>query len=121
MLNNEKYTDADKWLVDALKSEPHFELKADFADRMAEKMSRKFAWSQYLREFAIYAGVILGVVAVLAAVHIFLVGADWKSWTKFVAENLVFVTSGAVLLLFVLFTDRVLLRYFMYRSKIDSL
>ncbi len=121
MLNDEKYNDSEKWLIEALKSEPHFELKADFADRMAEKMSRKFAWGQYLREFAIYAGAILGVIAVLAAVHIFLAGADWKSWTKFVAENLVFVASGAALLLFVLFADRVLLRYFMYRSKIDSL
>lgn len=121
MLNNEKYTDNEKWLVEALKSEPLFELKADFADRMAEKMSRKFAWSQYLREFAIYAGAILGVIAVLAAVHIFLAGADWKNWTRFITENMVFVVIGVVLLFFVLFADRVLLRYFMYRSKIDSM
>jgi hypothetical protein len=120
MLNEEKYSDANKWLVYALKSEPHFVLPDNFADRMAEKMSRKFAWSQYLREFAIYAGVILGVVAVLAVVHIFLAGAYWKSWTKFVAENLVIVIATAFLLFFVLFTDRVLLRYFLHRSKIDS-
>jgi sterol desaturase/sphingolipid hydroxylase (fatty acid hydroxylase superfamily) len=75
----------------------------------------------YLREFAIYAGAILGVIAVLAAVHIFLAGADWKSWTKFVGDNLVMVIAAAFLLLFVLFTDRVLLRYFLHRSKIDSL
>jgi sterol desaturase/sphingolipid hydroxylase (fatty acid hydroxylase superfamily) len=119
MLNDEKYTDADKWLVDVLKSEPNFVLPDNFADRMAEKMSRKFAWSLYLREFAIYAGAILGVIAVLAAVHIFLAGADWKSWTKFVGDNLVMVIAAAFLLLFVLFTDRVLLRYFLHRSKID--
>jgi len=121
MLNEEKHTDADKWLVDMLKSEPNFVLPDNFADRMAEKMSRKFAWGQYLREFAIYAGAILGVIAVLAAVHIFLAGADWKSWTRFITENLVFVIIGVVLLFFVLFADRVLLRYFMYRSKIDRM
>ena len=121
MLNEEKFRNTEKWLEDALKAEPHFVLSDNFADRMAEKMSRKFAWAQYLKEFAVYAGVIFGVIAILATVQIFLVGADWKSWIRFVTENLVLVISSVFLLFFVLFTDKVLLRYLLYRSKIDSL
>lgn len=121
MHDKEKYTDNEKWLVEALKTEPDFVLPDNFADRMADKMSRKFAWSQYLREFAIYVGAILAVIAILAAVHIFLAGADWKSWTQLISENIVIVFAAVFLMFFVLFTDRVLLRYFLHRSKIDSL
>lgn len=121
MLDNGKYNENDKWLVDALKSEPEFVLPDNFADRMAEKMSRKFAWGQYLREFGVYVGVVAGILVILGVVQIFLVGADWKDWLDFVTKNLPVVIGVSFLSIFILFTDRVLLRYFLHRSKIDTI
>ena len=121
MLNDGKYNENDKWLVDALKSEPGFVLPDNFADKIAEKMSRKFAWSQYLKEFGVYVGVVAGILLILGAVQIFLAGADWKNWLDFITKNLPVVIGISVLSLFILFADRVLLRYFMHHSKIDTI
>jgi fumarate reductase subunit C len=88
---------------------------------MAEKMSRKFAWGQYLKEFGVYVGVVAGILVILGVVQIFLVGADWKNWLDFITKNLAIVIGIVSISVFILFADRVLLRYFLHRSKIDTI
>lgn len=116
MYNEDNHSTTEEIVNEALKGDPGFALSANFADRMAEKMGHKFAWSQYLNEFLIYLGTIAGMVAVAATLVFVGYGADWKLWLDFVLSNVIWVGGLSLLLLFVLFADRVLLQYFLYRS-----
>jgi len=121
MHNNNSHIDIDKLLDDALKSDPGFDLSVDFADKLAERVSRRFAWQQYIKEFAIYLGVVVGILVVMMTVQIFVVGADWHRWLSFISKNLSLVIGTNILLVFILFADRVLLQYFMFRASGDQL
>ena len=119
MFEEEKYLNTDKWINEALKAEPEFVLPAGFADDLAVKIGRKFAWQQYLREFLIYLGVIAGIALVSVAIAFFWFNADLKKWTDFLVSNVVLVAGINLLFVFVLFIDRVLLRYFMFRTTFE--
>lgn len=118
MYSNEKNIDTEKLLDEVLKTEPQFELSDKFADLLAEKMGRNFAWQQYLNEFLIYLAAIFGFIAVSVAIQFVWFGADSKQWLEFVVQNISLILGINILLVFVLFTDRVLLRYFMYRRDL---
>lgn len=118
MYNEEKYMDTNKLLDEALKSDPQFTLSDNFADMLAEKMSRKFAWKQYFREFFIYLGSIIGLLAVPIIIQFVFFNANLNDWLQIVTGNYVLVIGVSVLLVFVLFTDRVLLRYFMHTRNL---
>ena len=115
MYSKEKHIDTEKLLDEVLKTEPQFELSDKFADLLAEKMGRKFAWQQYLNEFLIYLAAIFGFVAVSVAIQFVWFGADWKQWLEFGVQNISLIFGVNILLVFVLFADKVLLRYFIYR------
>ena len=48
-------------------------------------------------------------------------GADWQEWQNFFTNNFSWIIGLNFLGLFVLFADRVLLRYFFYRFSAQSL
>lgn len=121
MYNEKKYFDTDKLLDEALKAEPQFTLSDNFADVLAEKMGRKFAWNTYFREFLIYLGAIIGLLAVPVAIQIVLFGANWQEWLQTFVANIPLVIGVIFLLVFVLFADRVLLRYFMHKSSVKPI
>lgn len=116
MYNDEKYFDTDKLLNEALKTEPGFVLPDNFADVMAKKMERKFVWSLYLREFLIYLGAIVGLLAVPVGIQLIFFSTELKQWSAVVSENYPLIGGTFFLVVFILFADRVLLRYFMHRS-----
>lgn len=119
MFEEEKRLDTDKLIDEVLKAEPEFVLPASFADDLANKVGRKFAWRQYVREFLIYLGVIAGIALVSLAMAFFWFHADLGKWTDFLVSNIVLVVGINLLLVFVLFIDRVLLRYFMSRNVLE--
>jgi hypothetical protein len=116
MYNEEKYFDTNKLLDEVLKSDPQFMLPDNFADVLAEKMSRKFAWEQYFREFFIYLGAIFGLLAVPVIIQFALFDANVNVWLQMIVGNYELVIGILILLVFILFTDMVLLRYFMHKS-----
>lgn len=120
MYNKDNYSDTEKILDEVLKSDPGFVLPDNFANRMADKMGRKFAWSQYLNEFLIYLGTIAGMLAVAAILAFVWFGANWNLWLSFAMSNAVWITGTGLILLFILFADRVLLQYFLYRSAAEE-
>ncbi len=115
MHNKEKYFDTENLLNEAFKTEPGFILPDNFANKMAEKMERKFAWNQYFKEFLIYFGAIVGLLAVPVGIRVVFFSAELKKWSSIIAENYVVTAGVCFLLIFVLFTDRVLLRYFLHK------
>lgn len=120
MLNEEKYNNPDNWLDEALKTEPGFNLPAGFADRVAKQAVRQFAWNQYFREFLVYLAALLGIVVLSAGMSFIWLGASWKEWLQFISENFVLVAGLNILGVFILFADKVLLRYFFYRFSNHS-
>lgn len=119
MYNEEKYFDTEKMLDEALKAEPKFILSDNFADVLAEKMGRRFAWEQYFREFLIYLGSIFGLLAVPLVLQFVLFDANLLKWVQVAVANILPITGIIVLVVFILFVDRVLLRYFFYRSAVE--
>lgn len=120
MHEENKYFDSDKLLDDVLKTDPGFTLSENFATLIAEKVSRKFAWSQYLKEFLIYLSAILGIILVTAIMVFIWFDANLANWLTFFSSNLITILGINVLVVFILFADRVLLRYFMYKSSQES-
>lgn len=110
----------ENWLNEALKAEPKYTLPNDFAHKMAGKIEARLALHQYLREFGAYVAVVIGVALVLAGIEIFWLKADWKSWLQFLTENVSLIAGINFLLVFILFTDRVILRYFMHLKKLET-
>jgi len=121
MLKDEKVKMVDQWLDEALKTPPGFTLPDDFARKVTDRMSISIAWRQYFKEFLIYLGVIAGTAAVAIAMAFIWLGADGQEWQRFLENNLSWITGVNVLGLFVLFADRVLLRYFFFRFSRESL
>jgi hypothetical protein len=115
MYNKGKYFDTDKLLDEVLKTEPQFELSDKFAEVLAEKIGRKFAWQQYFSEFLIYLAAILGFIAVSVSIQFFWFEADWVQWLHFIGQNISLILGINFLVVFILFADRVLLRYFLHR------
>jgi hypothetical protein len=118
MYSEEQNSDINRILEEALKSEPDFRLPDNFADLMAEKISRKMIWQLYIAEFLIYFGALVGLAGVTAAIQFVFFGAKWQVWVQFITNNIPVLGGLFFLLIFVLFSDRVLLRYFMYRGSL---
>ncbi len=117
MRKEENFNDVEKLVDEALIAEPGFLLSDSFADLVAQKVSRKFAWQQYLHEFLIYLGVFVGAGVVWAAMSFIFFGADWHVWLDFAVSNAAIILGINIIVVFVLFADRVLLRYFLFRAE----
>lgn len=117
MFEDKRNFDTDKLLDEVLRTEPEFTLPDNFADVMAENMGKRFAWKMYLKEFLIYVGVIVGIIAITGAMTLIWFDADWQKWSSFVVQNITVVASINLLLVFILFADKVLLRYFMHKNS----
>jgi hypothetical protein len=118
MLNKQIPTDTETVLNEVLKSEPQYSLPEHFADMVATKVARKFAWESYFGEFLIYLGVIAGILLVSAIMAFIWFNADLKEWAQFFVSNISWVAGINILALFILFADRVLLRYLFYKMSL---
>lgn len=119
MLNDEKYFDAGRLVDEVLKKEPNFVLPDNFAESVVLKVDRKFTLEHYFKEFLIYLGVIVGIVVVSAAMAFIWYEANWQDWLNFLISNFSLLAGINILVVFILFADRVLLRYFFYKSSIE--
>jgi len=81
---------------------------------------RRFAWQQYFKEFLIYLTAVFGMAVLTAGMALIWYDIDWKNWLDFLVANAALVAGINLLLIFVLFADRVLLRYFLYRSALKN-
>lgn len=118
MYNKDQKFDTDQLLEEVFVTEPEFSISGKFADTLVEQVKKRFAWQQYLREFAIYLAVILVIMVVAAVLAFVWYDAKVSTWLSFITSNVSLVLGINFLLLFVLFVDRVLLRYFMYRTEL---
>lgn len=119
MHNMDNFFDKEQMLDEVLKSEPVYTLPDNFAFDLAKIVDRKIAWANYWNEFLIYLGAITGIAIIWIGVLFLFFEADWKEWLNFLTGNLMLVLGSIFLTVFVLFADRVLLRFFMNKSFMD--
>lgn len=120
MLDHKNIFNSDKLLDEVLKTEPDYSLPGNFAGMVADKVGRRLVWNNYLKEFLIYLAVIAGITLVSAGMALVWYDADWKNWLDFLVSNTGFVAGINIIVVFILFADRVLLRYFMYKSSLKN-
>lgn len=114
MSKQEQHFNMDNWVEKSLKSEPAFTLPDDFADKMALRIEKRLALNQYIKEFLIYAGVLAGLSVIAGLLGYFLIADTWARWISLLLPNIEIAAGIAVIVLFILFADRVLLRYFSF-------
>ena len=121
MHNEKKYFESDELVNEVLKTDLPFSLSDNFAELIAKKVERRFTWEQYLKEFLIYLGVIAGIGIVWGITTFIWKSADWKMWLDFFVSNASLIIGINFLAIFILFADRVLLRYFMFKAENSSI
>jgi len=119
MSDNNEYFDNEQIVDEVFTTVPGFKLPGNFAEIVAEKVSRKFAWEQYMKEFFIYLCVFLGIGLLTAAISFMAFEYNWKEWFEFITSHVSLIVGVYFITVFILFADRVILRYFLFKSNIE--
>jgi hypothetical protein len=117
MSNQIENNRTDRFVEQILRSEPEFSLSDNFADKMSIKFERHVSLQNYLREFLIYLFAGIGLAGAAIAMFFFLMSDIWAKLVKWAGANLVELAGIALLLIFILFADRVMIRYFYLKTK----
>ena len=117
MTKKENSFDTDKLMREVLETDPGFTLPDNFAENIAKKIEPRFAWQQYFKEFLIYLGVLLGIAGLVTGMSFLWFGLKLDVAISYLQTNIPFIAGLSILIVFILFADRVLLRYFLYRSS----
>ncbi|PIF06667.1 MAG: hypothetical protein CSA36_00275 [Draconibacterium sp.] len=115
MRKKEQNIDINKLLDEVLTTDPGFVLPDYFADKLVEKAQKHYNWSQYLNEFFLYLAALAGIAGVLLAIAFILFNLQWQTAISVLSSHAISITGFAVLTIFIVFADRVLLRYFLQR------
>lgn len=117
MSNQIENNRTDRWIEQSLQLEPGFSLPDNFADNVTARFVRQMALKNYLREFMIYLSAGIGLSGVAVAMFFFLMSDIWAKLAKWAGANIIELVGLALLLIFILFADRVMLRYFYIKTK----
>ena len=105
-----KNKELDKILEKSFGAEPEFHLSTDFARKMTNQIFRREQWKSDLIEYLSITGILAFLLIIVSGTY-YLVNKELllKTYT-FIAENIVPVILAIILLNFILFADKVLLR-----------
>jgi hypothetical protein len=117
MLKDNHNIDLGQLVDETLKTSPDFYLPEDFAQKMALRFEKMQAIRVYFREFLIYVAAGIGMLAITAAMFFFLMSETWDKLLKWAGSNIIEMVGFAVVLIFILFADRVLLRFFYLKTN----
>jgi hypothetical protein len=121
MLKDNDYKETGQVIEDILKMDPGYVLSENFAEKLTQKIERRFAWNTYIKEFLIYFGAVTGIIATSVAMVFFLMSDIWIKWINIFLSNSEVIIGIAFIMSFILFADKVLLRYFSYKLKSRTL
>ena len=115
--------EADRFLDEVLKSNLHMDLPGDFPDLVMAKVSRRLMWRQIIQEFIVYASVIISGLAAGAATFFIFGNGLYQDWARIITQNITHVVQVIVVIMFILFFDRVVLPLLVrrYRKKTETL
>jgi uncharacterized membrane protein len=105
-----KNEELDQILNQSFKAEPQYQLSFDFARKLGLAVARREQWKTDMREYLLIAAVVAGLIALVSGFYFFVDKQTSLSVFQYVSANWVQVLLIALLLNFILFADRVLLR-----------
>ena len=108
----------DKYITEALKEEPDFFLSADFADKMTEKISKRYSLRESLNEYLVYASIFLGLAILVGGFLLYINKDNPSQLQASVTGHLTEIISLIFIANFILFADKVLLRMlFIFKQR----
>jgi hypothetical protein len=111
----------DQLLDQILKMDNIMSLPDDFADRIAMKAIQRMTLRQSLREFLVYTGVVSGILVVFLSVMYLSNIENVKKWLDFLLPNIFLLIGITLVLVFILFLDRVILPQFFLRQRENNI
>ena len=110
-----KNDELDQIIEKSFKSKPQFHLSFNFADKVTVELVRREQWKSDLFEYLNIAGIIMFLFAVAVGTY-YLVNKDlYTEALSYVRHNILRMGLILFLLNFILFADRVLLRWLFIR------
>ena len=100
----------DQIIEKSFRTELDFQLPVDFAQKVTSQVIRREHWKTDLREYLSLVGVLVLLVFVVFGFYYFVDKVFVLKAVAFISENIIPVTSIVLILNFILFADRVLLR-----------
>ncbi len=110
----------DRIIEHSLKLEPGFSLSANFASSVTRAVVRREQWKIDLREYLLYSGVIAALVALVSGFYFFIDQNNVTEVFGFLKEHWMSVTTIVLLLNFIFFADKVLLRLLFSRWNLKG-
>jgi hypothetical protein len=105
-----KNEELDQIIEKSFRNEPEFQLPANFAQKVVFTVVRREQWKTDLREYFSLTGVLLLLLVVVSGFYYFVDKAFVLKAFAFLSENLIAVISIVLILNFIFFADKVLLR-----------
>jgi len=105
-----KNEELDQIIEGSFHAEPGFRLPADFAQKVSFSIVRREQWKTDLHEYLYLTGVLLALLIVVSGFYYFVDKAFVIQAFTFLSGNIITVTLLVLLLNFIFFADRVLLR-----------
>ncbi len=105
---------------EALGIEPELRLSPDFTDKLVRKVERYLAIREIFTEFAVKIAVVSGILVILLLCLFLPFLKEGNPFLHLLLQNRSLVLSVCIVLLFVFFTDQVLLRYFFRKQASHS-
>jgi hypothetical protein len=110
----------DEWLDLILKTDAMTPLSEDFADRVSLKVVKKISLKQSLREFLIYASVIVSTMLIFLVILYFTGSMNLGKWQELIIPRMNLLAGISIILFFILFADRVLLPWLFFKKDKES-
>ncbi|HZL11362.1 MAG TPA: hypothetical protein VFC65_15350 [Prolixibacteraceae bacterium] len=110
----------DQIIEKSFRSEPDFQLPADFAQKVTFSLIRREQWKTDLYEYLYLSAVLFALLAVVSGFYYFVDKEFVLQIFAFVSGNIIQIIFLAFILNFILFADRVLLRLLFNRWKINE-
>ncbi len=110
-----KNEELDRIIEKEFRAEPGFVLPVDFAQKITIKVAQREQWKTDLREYFYVTGVIVVLLTIVCGFYYLVDKAFVLKLVAFLSANLIPAISIVLILNFVFFADRVLLRL-LFRS-----
>jgi hypothetical protein len=104
-------------LDEALQEFPDIQLPPAFTDMLLSKLKNRLAWRELFAEFGLKLGLVIGALAILAAVLFFPDKDSEVSIFNYLVQNWQIMTALAAIFLFTFFFDQVFLRFLFRRNR----
>lgn len=109
---NDRFSELEALITDALKEKPERELSLSFTDTILKRVEKQLTLRELIREFAMKTGIAAVALIILAVCLTFPNRESANPFLLLVRDQWQIVTGAGFLILFTFFSDQVLLKFY---------